>query len=230
MQDNERRNYEMLVRSSGFFVPRAAAFPAASRGGELIAELDEVLRKIDANAEAKVTHASAAAQGTASRREARATLRRSLEAINRTARAMALDTPGLDKRFQMPRSSNDQSLLITARAYLTNAETFKADFIRNELAPTFHEDLRGFVSDFEQSIAGQNRSLGARVSATRAVKTAVAHGVSVVRRLDAIVRNKFADDSAALAEWERATHVERAPRRAKQKSAAGNGESSPTQT
>ena len=230
MQDNERRNYEMLMRSRGFFVPRATAFPAASRGGELIAELDEVLREIEANAQAKVSHASAAAQGTANRNELRVTLRGNLGGMNRTARAMALDTPGLDKLFQMPRGSSDQSLLMTARAFLTNSEALKADFIRNELPPTFHEDLRALAASFEQSIASQNLSLGARVSATRAVRTAVTRGVSIVRRLDAIVRNKFADDSASLAEWERATHVERAPRRAKQKPAGGNGEPSPTQT
>ena len=225
MQDNERRNYEMLVRARDFFVQRAASFPAASRGGELIEELNEALSEIDMNAEAKVSHASAAAQGTTNRREARETLRRNLEALNRTARAMALDTPGLDKRFQMPRGSSDQSLLITARAFLTNSETLKADFIRNEIAATFHEDLRGLISGFEQTITRQNQNLGARVSATRAVKTTVARGISIVRRLDAVVRNKFAEDSAALAEWERATHVERAPRRAKQKPASGNGES-----
>lgn len=230
MQDSERRNYEMLVRSRGFFVPRVAAFPAASRGGELIAELDEVLRKIETNAQAKVSHASAAAQGTANRNELRVTLVRNLGGMKRTARAMALDTPGIDKLFQMPRGSSDQLLLMTARAFLTNSEALKAEFIRNELAPTFHEDLSALVSDFDQSIAGQNRSLSARVSATRGVKIAVKQGVSVVRRLDAIVRNKFADDSATLAEWERATHVERAPRRAKQKPAADGGDSSPSQT
>jgi hypothetical protein len=222
MQDSERRNYEMLARVRDFHSTRATSFPAASRGSELFAELGDTLREIEVNAEAKVSHASAAAQGTANRSAARASLRASLEALSRTARAMSLDTLGLDKRFQMPRGNSDQSLLITAHVFFTNAEPFKAEFIRNELAPTFHDDLRALISDFEQSITTQNQSRGARVSATRGVKTAVEHGVELVRRLDAVVRNKFAADPASLAAWESASHVERAPRRSKTKPTSNN--------
>jgi hypothetical protein len=223
MQDSERRNYEMLARVRDFQGPRAASFPAATRGGELFASLDAVLREIETNAEAKESHTSTAAQGTANRRTAREALRRSLEALNRTARAMAFDTPGLDKLFRLPRGSSDQSLLITSRAFLTNAEPLKTEFIRNEHPATFHEDLRALISNFEQSITSQNQSRGARVSATKGVKDAVSRGVALVRQLDAIVRNKFAADPASLAEWTSAAHVERAPRRAKPKPTTGNG-------
>jgi hypothetical protein len=71
MQDSERRNYEMLARVRDFHGPRAASFPAATRGGELFVSLDAVLREIEANAEAKESHTSTAAQGTANRRAAR---------------------------------------------------------------------------------------------------------------------------------------------------------------
>lgn len=223
MQDNERRNYAMLVRSRDFFATRATIFPATSRGGELFATLETVLGEIESNAEAKVLHASAAAQGTASRGATRDILCATLKAWSRTARAIAADIPGFDKLFRLPRGINDQTLLSTARAFLTNAEPHKAEFVRNEFAPTFHEDLRALVNEFEQSISNQNQSLGARVSATRAVKTAIARGVALVRQLDAIVRNKFSADPAALAEWDSATHVERAPRRAKPKPNSGNG-------
>lgn len=223
MQDNERRNYEMLVRVRDFFVPRAASFPATSRGGEIFTALEAALGEIESNAEAKVSHTSAAAQGTANRGAMRETLRGNLKAWNRTARAISVDVSGFDKLFRLPRDNNDQSLLSTARSFLTNAEPHKAEFVRNEFPSTFHEDLRALVNDFEQSISSQNQSLGARVSATRAVKTAVARGVALVRQLDAIVRNKFSSDPAAIAEWDRATHVERAPRRAKSKPDTGNG-------
>ena len=222
MQDGERRSYEMLARGRDFYRTHADSFPAGSRGSELFAELDETIREIDANARAKVSNMSAAAQGTANRRAARESLRALLEAISRTARAMALDIPGLDKRFQMPRGNSDQSLLATAHDFLANAEPLKAEFIRNELPATFHDDLRTLISEFEGSITTQNQSRGARVSATKGVKTAVERGVAIVRRLDAIVRNKFAADPASLAEWTSATHVERAPRRAKTKAAPDN--------
>jgi hypothetical protein len=49
------------------------------------------------------------------------------------------------------------------------------------------------------------------VAATVAVSDAAERGHNAVRELDAIVRNIFRDDPAALAEWESASHVERPP-------------------
>ena len=115
MQGTQRRVYEMFARSRDFKQSRAASFPAASRGGELFAELEEVLAVIEEHTEVQGSQASAAVQGTANRKAARVALQKSLEAIYRTARAMSYATPGLDKLFRLPRGSNDQSLLIAAR-------------------------------------------------------------------------------------------------------------------
>ena len=46
----------------------------------------------------------------------------------------------------------------------------------------------------------------------------VAHarqGVEIVRKLDGIIKNKYANHPGVLAEWISASHVERAPRRRK---------------
>jgi hypothetical protein len=48
-----------------------------------------------------------------------------------------------------------------------------------------------------------------------ALDDAFSRGIDVVRNLDAIVRNKYANKPAVLAEWTSASHTERAPRRAK---------------
>ena len=220
MQGTQRRVYEMFARSRDFKQSRAASFPAASRGGELFAELEEVLAVIEEHTEVQGSQASAAVQGTANRKAARVALQKSLEAIYRTARAMSYDTPGLDKLFRLPRGSNDQSLLITARGFVSELEPLKAEFVRHELASTFHDDLRVRVASLEQSITRQNQSNSARVQAATAIKTAIARGIAIVRQLDAIVRNKFAEDPATLAAWESASRVERTPRRAKPKPTA----------
>ena len=143
-----------------------------------------------------------------------------MEAINRTARALALSSPGLDKRFSFPRGNNDQALLTTARSFLANAAPLKAEFLRNELPADFLERLAARIQSFEQNIAVQNQSRGARVTATSAIKNVVARGLNVLRQLDAVVRNKFAADPATLAAWESASHIERASRPARRKSPA----------
>jgi hypothetical protein len=89
-----------------------------------------------------------------------------------------------------------------------------------EHPPNFLDTIDAQIKSFVQSSASRSRSLGARVRATRAIKATIERGLAVVLRLDAIVRNKFADDPATLAEWESAGHTESALRAAKAKSPA----------
>jgi hypothetical protein len=54
----------------------------------------------------------------------------------------------------------------------------------------------------------------ARISATESIDAAIDRGIESVRQLDALVRNKFRDDSATLAAWTSASHTESASRAA----------------
>ncbi|MDT7605445.1 MAG: hypothetical protein QOF61_3442 [Acidobacteriota bacterium] len=181
--------------------------------------LGTVVNELDDHAEAQVMHRSAAVQGTTGKTAVREDLREQLEAINRTARAMSLDTPGLEDRFRLPRGNNDQALISTARAFHASAEPLKADFVKNELPATFLDDLQATITRFEGALAGRNTSREARVAATSAISSAIERGIGLVRQLDAIVRNKFRDDAATIAAWESASRTERTPHKA-QKHAA----------
>jgi hypothetical protein len=46
-----------------------------------------------------------------------------------------------------------------------------------------------------------------------AIDDAIARGMVLLRKLDAIMQNKYANNAAVLAEWMSASHVERAPKR-----------------
>ncbi|PYS92116.1 MAG: hypothetical protein DMF64_10025 [Acidobacteria bacterium] len=208
MKDTERHAYEMLVRVRDFGQARAADFPAATTGGGLFAALDTIVQELDGHAEAQTSNRSAAVQGTTGRAVARAALREDLEAINRTARAMAINNPGLADRFRLPRGNNDQTLLSTARAFASDAVPFKAEFIRHEMPAAFLDDLAADIADLEQAIADQNRSGDAHIAATQSIDTTLEHGLNLKRQLDAVVRNKYRADSATLAAWTSATHVE----------------------
>lgn len=212
MKNTERRKYEMLSRVRDFGASRAASFPAGTRGGELFARLAAVVAELESHAEAQTSRRSAASQGATSKDAARAALRESLEAVSRTARAMAFESPGLDERFRLPRGNNDQSLVSTARAFLTDAEPLKAEFVRHELPADFLDTLRVRIEEFERASASQNNNRDAHVAATSAIGAAVERGVVIVRQLDAVVRNKFGDDAATLAAWTSASHTERTPR------------------
>ena len=142
-----------------------------------------------------------------------APLRDDLEAISRTARAMASDVPVLDDKFRVPRNNNDQLLLNAARAFATDATPLSAQFIAHELPADFLDDLNADIAALETAISNQAGGVGDHVAARAAIDDSIDRGIEVVRKLDAIVRNKYANHADVLAEWISASHTERAARR-----------------
>ena len=106
----------------------------------------------------------------------------------------------------------EQAWLAAARSFATDAEPLKAEFVRRGLADTFLDDLNAAVAEVEQSIQNKAQTSGTRVAARAGIDDAIERGMNVVRELDAVVRNTFRNDPAALAAWPSAGHVERAPR------------------
>jgi hypothetical protein len=212
MNDSENRRHQMFTRTREFFTSHAADFPPASLGNQLSVSLGAIITELDEHAANEASSGSASRQGTVTRAQARAALREDLEAINRTARTME-DQPGLNEKFRLPRGSNDQQLLTAARAFAADALPLKTQFIAHELPADFIEDLNADIDAMEEAINDQSGGLGNRVAATAAIDDAIERGTVIARKLDAIVKNKYANNPATLAEWTSASHTERAPKR-----------------
>jgi hypothetical protein len=212
MRDTARHRHEMFLRVREFGASRAAQFPATTLAGELFTRLNGVIDEMDTHTAAQASGRSSSMESTGSKAAARDELRRDLEAISRTARAMAISTPGLEDKFRAPRSISDQALLALARAFAADALPLKAEFTRRGMPDDFLEDLASDIEEFEQAINQKIQKREEHVAATAAIDSVIERGVDTVRELDAIMRNKFADDPASLAAWLSASHTQRAPR------------------
>jgi hypothetical protein len=206
------------VRVDEYGTARTADFPANSAGEVMFSAVRSEIDIIEAKASAQSSGLNMEREGTATRAIARETLRSQLDAISRTAGALALagTTPGLENRFRMPRGNNDQSLLNAARAFRQDATPIAASFVNLGLSPNFLINLDTAIEEFEQAINRQNTGRDTHVTATTAIDEALERGINLVRQLDAIVRNKYSDDPPQLAAWQSASHIERSPQRAKQ--------------
>ncbi|HEV2880659.1 MAG TPA: hypothetical protein VGX24_05070 [Pyrinomonadaceae bacterium] len=213
MKDSDTRRYEAFLRVRDFGATHAAQFPPDSFGAEQLDALDAVIAGLDKHASTQVSGLSTAQQGVTSKAAARDELRRDMEAISRTARSMAFDTPGLEDRFRLPRMPKDQELLNAARAFAAAAQPLAAEFARRGLPADFLADLASDIESFEQAINRKTEGRAAHVAATAAIDNLIEDGMKRLRQLDTVVRNIFADDPATLAAWISASHVERAPRR-----------------
>jgi hypothetical protein len=213
MDDLENRRREMFMRVHGFGAARSTDFAPTTLVGQLFIDLAGIISELNQHATAQATGLGGAQQGTSTRAVARQALRDDLRAINRTAEAIAQDVPGFDDQFRVPPVGNDQNLLHAARAILANAAPESARFISHELPADFLGDLSTAITNFETAMNHQSTSVGTHVSAGAAIDAAIAEGLKIVKKLDAIVRNKYANDPATLAEWTSASHTERGPKR-----------------
>lgn len=209
MNSLEIRRLEMLIRVRDFGAARSALFPPASHGGQLFTTVSAVVAELRGHAADQASKTSASQEGTATKAVARAALIETLEAINLTARAMSLTTPGMDDKFRLPRSHADQALIAAARAFAEQAVPLKAQFILRELPETFIENLNAEIAAFEQAISTRNQKTGSQLEATASIDDAIDRGMQAVHELNAVVQNKFRDDKPALAAWTSARHVER---------------------
>jgi hypothetical protein len=208
MNKNEIRRYDMLLRVRDFGIRHAADFPANSLGSRLFATVGAAVS--DLTSHAAVQTSNTARQSVSSKAVARATLLEDLEIINQTARAMALELPNLDSQFRMPRGSGDHVLLNAAHAFLTDATPLKNAFISYALPQDFLETLQSNINDFEAAITTKHSATSARVAATASIDETLSRGMTAAQQLKAVVKNRYRNNPAVLAEWTTASHVAQA--------------------
>jgi len=207
MNDNHNRRHESFIRSRDYFAQVANQFAPNGVAQQTAAAFAAAIAQIEAKGAAQTGGMGQARQHTVTRAEGRRELRADLEAINRAARIM-----DLQNEFQLPTEDNDRLLLNAARAFAANALPLKAQFIAHEMPADFLEDLAADIATFETAIANQNDAIGGHVAAGEALDDLFDAATELQRKLDGFMRNKFANNAEILAEWTRASHVERAPR------------------
>jgi hypothetical protein len=208
MTDNEGRIHQTAVRMRGFFVQRAPDFAETSITRQMIDDLAGAVMDLEGAAADQQVSVGQAQQHTNTRGDARRELRADLEAISRTGRLL-----NLEDMFPLPPINNDELLVNAARAFAGNAFPLKAQFIAHEMPANFLEDLSADIAAMEGAIGAQGDAVGDRVAARSMVSEIIDRIMELRRKLNIIVKTKYANDPSVLAEWASASHVERAPRR-----------------
>ena len=144
MNDSENRRRQTFARVQQFFLAHDSDFIAGSMGKTVSTTLGTIITELDGYAQAEASGMANQRQGTATRALARSALREDLEAINRTARTLSDEVPGISEKFRMPAVGNDQILLTTARAFGVEAEPLATQLIAHELPANFLDGLNRF--------------------------------------------------------------------------------------
>src|SRR5882672_8528974 len=151
MNERQTKRLQMLGRVDAFGDALTNDFAANSVGKGLFTSLKTAITDAQGHAAAEASGRTSARHGTGTRAEARDALREDIEAISRTARAMADDVPGVLNKFPAPPRDNDSALINAGRASVADATPFKAQFIAHELPQDFLEDLTADIEAFQEA-------------------------------------------------------------------------------
>ena len=204
-----RFKLEMMMRVRDFYATLTSVFPADSKAGQLIKELAEFITRQEALSTDQVSGSNSARGVSTSVTLAREAVLDDLAGISRTARALAITTPGLEKKFRLPRKTRDQEVLASARAFLRDAAPLKAQFIALEMPANFLEVLEAHIATFQAALTERHTTQHSKATTIKQMDSMLDHGIAIVHQLDAIMKNKFHNDHAVLLAWKRACRIEK---------------------
>ena len=208
MSDLRRRRYNTFIRVKAFGDGNATDFPLNSTGNFNFTEISEAISMMEQGGITQVSGASK--QTTANKATARGELKEMLSTIARTAKALAVDDDKISELFRTSSARNEQTILATARAFLASATPLQAKFVEYGLSENFITDLDEAINTFAETISEQGNTKNNQVGATALADQGMEKGMKALRRLNAIVPNKYANNPTKLAEWTTASHIEKA--------------------
>lgn len=209
MNTIENRQYDMLLNVREFGTQNAASFPSESLGGRLFARVGEIADELAGYAVDENSHQLDQVGDMASRETARERLMETMKMFSRTARAMAVTRPDVERKFRVPYELGQRQLIAAAQAFIVAAEPLMGDFAVYELPADALDRLRNDLGDFTASVGRRKSGRTMKSRTTASIDDAIARGIEAVRQLDAIVRNKFATNAPLLTAWEQARTVSR---------------------
>jgi hypothetical protein len=212
-------NVQMMARVADFYREHADSFNSNTVAADSFAALGAAVRRISERTTLQIASANELRTTSANLAAARKALESYLRRIVDTAAGISVDKPGVDESFRLPHGQSDQALVETARAFVPEAESIKADFVSHCLPENFVDELRAAVDAFEEARLAKAASLSKRVNATKGLSDAMEKALKLLPRLDAVVANTLGDNPAALAEWNITRTVQK--RRQKREAAPG---------
>ena len=198
----------MLVRLRDFGLAHAGLFGPSTVGGQMFAAVGTAVTALSSHAATQVKGRGAAREGTTSKAVGRRALRSRLEKISLTARAMAVDTPGLEDKFRLPDQPSDQGLLASARAFADEASALAAAFVAHEMPANFLVQLDAAIEKFEAAIRVRATGKGAHIAARAGIQAALQSGLAAVdnaRRVERAARSKQGAAEAPSADTQATT-------------------------
>ena len=185
--------------------------PAIPRATAATAEVNSTITALETAAQLQVGGFGEAEGGVDLRKTTSRDLRAFLADVNRTARTLEPEHPGISPTFRLPRSGSYPALVATAQNIIEAATPLSEDFVEAGMETTFLTDLGALLTAFQNATGRKNGGKINRALGTATLKVKARLGVLAAKRLDACVRNHFRGQPEMIAAWKVARKIARAP-------------------
>ncbi|MBS1794403.1 MAG: hypothetical protein JSS81_11145 [Acidobacteria bacterium] len=213
MDSKQIRILEKFRAETAFMTDNAADFPRETPGDRTAQRLTGTVALIETLAGQQTS--LAVRQNLGVKTAALERLVELMKKINGAAVALADEIEGIERRFRLPRRRTQERWLAAARAFYTDTADFEGAMEPYDLGPGFRERLAALTDALELAIGALDSAEARKGGATGGLVEAFREAGRHSRKLDAIVRNKYAADAGKLAAWRIASHTEAAPQRRK---------------
>jgi hypothetical protein len=212
MTADTNRKLDMLKRVNRFILehPITPAFPRLTAAHTQVVN---IITALEAAAQNQQAGSGESEGGVDVRVTSARDLREYLKNVNRTARTLESDHPGIRPTFRLPASDSYPALLARAQAIIAAATPLEAAFIDCGLPATFLTELQALLTAFENATNQKQDGGITQVLGTAGLKAKANLGRKAATDLDTYVRNHFRGNTEMLAAWAHARRIEKAPRR-----------------
>jgi len=210
MTADTNRKLDMLKRVDRFIVEHPIT-PAIPRLTAAHTEVTTIITALESAAQNQTAGSGESEGGVDIRVTTARDLREYLKNVNRTARVLEKDHPGISPTFRLPESGSYPALIARAQVIIAAATPLQAAFVDTGLPATFVTELQALLTAF-QNATNQKQDGGiTQVLGTAALKARANLGVQAATEVDACVRNHFRNNPEMLAAWAHARRIEKAP-------------------
>jgi hypothetical protein len=210
MNANTIRKLDMMKRIIRFILENIIT-PAIPRLTAASTKVTNVITALETAAQNQVAGSGQSEGGVDLRAIKAFELREYLKNVNRTARALETDHPGISPTFRLPESGSYPALIARTQAIIAAATPLQADFVDAGLPGTFLTELAALLTAFQNATNQKHDGGITQVLGTAALNAKANLGVKAARDCDACVRNHFRNNPEMLAAWKHARRIEKAP-------------------
>jgi len=210
MRDSIRRKLDKGEREQAFMADNAADFPSGPGATSAVLHT-AIIDEMNTLAAQQISGFAGKQAEVDIKGNALDAMKEIIDQMNRAANAFTDEIPGSDMKFRKPRNRSQQNIRATALAFLTDGSPIKAKFIEYGLADTFIDDLQAAIDAYDAAVNAEDTSESHQAAATGGMADAAKRLFANGKKLDSIVRIKYANNPQKLAAWTVASHLEKAP-------------------